>query len=242
MEGVLIGATATSGALFCERGRLSRVHLWVPFLASEVSRGPILNSTSLGLKATLARNFCTASSNANSIAQWFLIMLILGQVARSPASIARRIKVGVGLDSIRGKSAYEISGKMVISPEYLWLSTETALVRTLGKMPISANVCIRCSASLLARWEALLNHVGPGDIVSLDLVNSSPIAFSSLTRKGTTCGLTWDTMKWLTLNISASRVMGISLSTEPSIHRCGEGFHGTASPVLGSLARSEAAV
>ena len=88
----------------------------------------------------------------------------------------------------------------------------------------------------------LLNHVGPGDIMSLDLLVSSPMASSSLMRKGTTCGLTCDTMKWLTLNISASRVMGISLSTEPSIHRCGEGFHGTASPVLGSLARSEAAV
>ena len=79
------------------------------------------------------------------------MMLILGQVARSPPSIARCIKAGVGLDNIRGKSAYEISGKMVMSPEYLWLSTDTVLVKMLGKIPISANVCIRCSASLLAR-------------------------------------------------------------------------------------------
>lgn len=35
--------------------------------------------------------------------------------------------------------------------------------------------------------------------------------------------------------------MGISLSTEPSIQRWGEGFQGTASPVLGSLAKREAA-
>lgn len=30
--------------------------------------------------------------------------------------------------------------------------------------------------------------------------------------------------------------MGMSLSTDPSIHRCGEGFHGAVFPVLGSLA------
>lgn len=35
--------------------------------------------------------------------------------------------------------------------------------------------------------------------------------------------------------------MGRSLSTEPSIQRCGEGFQGTASPVFGSLARIVAA-
>ncbi len=34
----------------------------------------------------------------------------------------------------------------------------------------------------------------------------------------------------------------MSLSTEPSIHLWGEGFQGTASPVLGSLARRAAAV
>ena len=151
MECVPIGATTASGALFCERGRFNRVRLRVPFLAPEVSCGRILNSISLGLKATLAHNFCTASSNANSIAQWFLIMLILGQVARSPASIARCIKAGVGLDNIRGKSPYEISGKIVMSPEYFWLRTDTVLVRILGNMPTSAKVCIRCSASLLAR-------------------------------------------------------------------------------------------
>ena len=149
MEGVIIGATAASGALVCERGRLTTLRL--PILGSEACRGRILDSTSLGLKATLVRSFCTASSNANSIAQWFLIMLILGQVARSPPSMARCIKAGVGLDNIRGKSAYEISGKMVMSPEYFWLSTDTVLVKTLGKIPISAIVCIRCSASLLAR-------------------------------------------------------------------------------------------
>ena len=150
MEGVAIWATAPSGALVCERGRLTRGRLRFSLLGSEVCRGRILNSTSLGLKATLARSFCTASSNANSIAQWFLMMLILGQVARSPPSIARCIKAGVGLDNIRGKSPYDISGKMVISPEYLWLSTDTVLVNMLGKKPISANMCIRCSASLLA--------------------------------------------------------------------------------------------
>jgi hypothetical protein len=46
-------------------------------------------------------------------------------------------------------------------------------------------------------------------------------------------------MKWLTLNISASRVIGKSLSTDPSIQR-GEGFQGTNSLVFGSFARSEA--
>lgn len=151
MEGVLIGAIAGSGALVCERGRFNRVRLRVSFLGSEVCRGRILDSTSLGLKATLARSFCTASSNASSIAQWFLMMLSLGQVARSPPSIALCIKAGVGLDSIRGNSAYEISGKIVMSPEYFWLSTDTVLVKTLGNIPISANVCIRCSVSLLAR-------------------------------------------------------------------------------------------
>lgn len=69
MEGVLIGAIALSGALVCERGRLNRVRFRVPFLRSEVCRGRILDSTSLGLKATLARSFCTASSNAISMAQ-----------------------------------------------------------------------------------------------------------------------------------------------------------------------------
>lgn len=49
-------------------------------------------------------------------------------------------------------------------------------------------------------------------------------------------------MKWFTLNISANRVIGRSLSTEPSIQCCGEGFQGTSFPVLGSFASSEAAV
>ena len=35
--------------------------------------------------------------------------------------------------------------------------------------------------------------------------------------------------------------MGMSLSTDPSIHLCGEGSQGTASPVLGSFASREAA-
>ena len=34
----------------------------------------------------------------------------------------------------------------------------------------------------------------------------------------------------------------MSLSTEPSIHLCGEGFQGTAFPVLGSFASNAAAV
>lgn len=87
----------------------------------------------------------------------------------------------------------------------------------------------------------LFNHVGPVEIVVVDCCASCATISSSLTRKGTTWGLTCDTMKWLTLNISANLVIGISLSTEPSIHRCGEGFQGTASPVLGSLAKREAA-
>lgn len=47
-------------------------------------------------------------------------------------------------------------------------------------------------------------------------------------------------MKWLTLNISAKRVIGRSLSTEPSIQPAGDEFQGTASPVRGSFARSGA--
>jgi hypothetical protein len=48
-------------------------------------------------------------------------------------------------------------------------------------------------------------------------------------------------MKWFTLKSSASRVIGRSLSTDPSIQRWGDGFHGTASPVFGSFAKSDAA-
>lgn len=66
---------------------------------------------------------------------------------------------GEGFDSMRGKSAYDISGKMVISPEYFWLRTETVLVRRVGKTPSSIRVCIRCRASLLASCERLSIHV-----------------------------------------------------------------------------------
>lgn len=46
-------------------------------------------------------------------------------------------------------------------------------------------------------------------------------------------------MKWLTLNISARRVMGRSLSTDPSIHLAsGSASQGTSFPVLRSLAIS----
>jgi hypothetical protein len=34
--------------------------------------------------------------------------------------------------------------------------------------------------------------------------------------------------------------MGKSLSTDPSIQRCGDVFHGTSAPVRGSLAKMEA--
>ena len=73
-----------------------------------------------------------------------------------------------------------------MSPEYFWLRTETVLVKMLGKMPISAKVCIRCNASPLARCERLLNHEEPGEIVEEGLLTSSPMASSSLMRKGTT--------------------------------------------------------
>ena len=82
--------------------------------------------------------------------------------------MAFSISSGVGLDSMRGKSLYDISGKIVISPEYFWLRTETALVRALGKMPISAMVRIRCRASSLARWVALFSQDGPDGVEADD--------------------------------------------------------------------------
>ena len=175
------------------------------------------------------------------MAQWFLIILILGHVARWPESIAWCMNSGVGFESMRGKSAYDISGKIVMSPEYFWLRTEMDFVRRLGRMPSSTRVCMRYKASPLASCERLSSQVWPA-VYEVAFKASSAIRFSSFMTKGTTCGLTCDTMKWLTLNISASLVIGMSLSTEPSIHRCGEGFHGTASPVLGSLARMVAGV
>lgn len=75
---------------------------------------------------------------------------------------------GVGFDNIVGKSVYDISGNIVISPEYFWLRTETAFVRVLGKMPSSDSICIRCSASPLAKWVMLSNQVGPDPTVGVD--------------------------------------------------------------------------
>lgn len=49
-------------------------------------------------------------------------------------------------------------------------------------------------------------------------------------------------MKWFTLNISESRDMGRSLSTLPSIQRCGDGSQGVGRPVCGSFAKSEVEV
>lgn len=175
--------------LFCDTGRLSFVRL--PLAETWVVENCwlcalIRSSTSAGLKATLALSFWTASSNASSMAQWFLMMLIFGHVARSPESMAWCMKSFVGFESIRGKWAYEISGKIVISPEYFWLRTDTVLVKRFGRIPMSARVCIRCNASPLARCERLLSQVGPGATVEVDFLASSPIAASSLTRNGTT--------------------------------------------------------
>lgn len=92
--------------------------LRVSELALEAADALCPKFTWLGLNTTLALSFCTASSSASSIAQWFFTLLNFGQVALSPQSIACTINVGVGFDSMRGKSAYDISGRMVMSPEY----------------------------------------------------------------------------------------------------------------------------
>lgn len=142
--------------LFCDNGRFTVVRLpLIPLPVFGVGWTCLFfrSSTSLGLKATRARSFWTASSSASSMAQWFWIIPILGQVARSPLSMDWRMNSGVGFDSIRGKSANEISGNMVMSPEYFWLRTDTVLVRILGKKPISAKVCILCNASPFARCD-----------------------------------------------------------------------------------------
>lgn len=77
-----------------------------------------------------------------------------------------------------------------MSPEYFWLRTEMALVRALGKMPISAMVRIRCRASSLARWVALCSQDGPDGVEAADFCACSEMESSSFRRKGTTCGLT----------------------------------------------------
>jgi len=95
-----------SGLLFWDRGRRLLVLLLTALWAADSLLAFVFrrSSTSLGLKTTLVRNLCTASSRASSMAQWFLIMLIFGQVALSPESIAWDMKSGVGFESIRGKS------------------------------------------------------------------------------------------------------------------------------------------
>lgn len=60
---------------------------------------------------------------------------------------------------------------------------------------------------------------GPAVMAAEEWYASDVMESSSLTRKGTTCGFTWETIKWLTLKSSASLVIGRSLSTDPSIHR-----------------------
>ena len=104
---LVVGAGAEA-VLCCDNGLFSLVRLpaLMPLLVFEDGCICLFirSSTSLGLKATRARNFCTALSSANSMAQWFLIMLTLGQVARSPLSMACRMNSGVGFESIRGKS------------------------------------------------------------------------------------------------------------------------------------------
>ena len=105
---LLMAGTGAEAVLFCDNGLFTRVRLppLIPLPVFEVGVICLFirSSTSLGLKATRARSFCTASSSASSIAQWFLIMLILGQVARSPLSMAWRMNAGVGFESMRGKS------------------------------------------------------------------------------------------------------------------------------------------
>ena len=82
--------------------------------------------------------------------------------------------------------------------------------------------------------------IQPGPVAASCWASVATIS-SSFARKGTTCGFTCETIKWFTLNISANRVIGRSLSTEPSIQvASGFGSQGTSWPVFGSLAKSEA--
>ncbi len=116
-----VAGMGADAVLFCDNGRFAVVRLpLIPLLVFGVGWACLFirSSTSLGLNAIRARSFCTASSSASSMAQWFRIIPILGQVARSPLSMDWRMNSGVGFDNIRGKCAYEISGRMVMSPEY----------------------------------------------------------------------------------------------------------------------------
>ena len=70
---LLMAGTGAEAVLFCDNGLFTRVRLPplipLPVLEAGVICLLIRSSTSLGLKATRARSFCTASSSANSIAQ-----------------------------------------------------------------------------------------------------------------------------------------------------------------------------
>lgn len=208
---------------------------------------PILRSTWLLLKTTLPLASPTASSSAISMLSAFFILLNFGHVARSPALIAPIMNSGVGLVNTSGNWLYGISGKIVMSPLYLWLKMLLALVNAVGKICRSASTCIRCNSSPFASTVAVFSHPLLALLAPPSVARASAPAPSSERKKGVTCGLTCDTMKWLTLNISARRAIGRSLSTEPSIQRCavrdGDGpFQGTLSPVVGSLARIEEGV
>lgn len=53
-----------------------------------------------------------------SIATWFCMRDIFGQVALCPVSRHPSIYSVVGLLKTLGKSAYDMAGKMLMSPEY----------------------------------------------------------------------------------------------------------------------------
>jgi hypothetical protein len=73
------------------------------------------------------------------------------------------------------------------------------------KIPISAICIILCLISDLIKYFSL--PISP--VLGLYFI---------LRRNGTTCGLTWETMKWLTSNSSDNLLIGRSLSRLPSLH------------------------
>lgn len=75
-------------------------------------------------------------------------------------------------------------------------------------------------------WLAFKSNVAfPKTFPSPNFSAKEDVAEATLT-KGTTCGLTWQAIKWFTLNNSESLDNGRSLATEPSMNFMGEGLQG----------------
>src|SRR5437588_12081383 len=104
--------------------------------------------------------------------------------------MAVRTNSVVGFLSMRGRSAYGVSGNILMSPEYFWLSTARSLVIDVGKTPSSERMFRRWRVSVCAKVRIFVRQVEVGSGVGAVVKEwgEEGEEGGSVVRKGTTCG------------------------------------------------------